>query len=41
MVKMIDTNNLLIILGMVIGAFIIRWLDRNIFSKNRYTRRKK
>jgi hypothetical protein len=35
------TNVLLTILGILIGAFIINWLEKNVFNKERYTRRKK
>ena len=34
------TDILLIILGVSIGAFIINWLEKNVFNKDRYTRRK-
>ena len=33
-------KTLLIILGIAIGAFIINWLEKNVFNKDRYTRRK-
>ena len=35
------TNVLLTILGILIGGFIINWLEKNVFNKERYTRRKK
>ena len=31
----------LTILCIVVGAIIIRWLDRNVFNKNRYENKKR
>jgi|7_EtaG_2_1085326.scaffolds.fasta_scaffold02042_4 hypothetical protein len=33
-------ETMLTLLGVIIFALIIRWLERNVFNKNRYTRRK-